>query len=291
MNIKKILGIVVALAIVAFIGFNVFGNQKPETIDTVKTGTVTEENISEVLSLTGTLVPNETKDVYGQGIVNEVKFSVGDAVNQDDVVLTYKDGTEIKAPFNGKIIALNVKNDEVDTGAQSGKPAVSFANLETLKVEVNLSKSEASKIKKDQVVVLTNAGEKYAGHVTEVNPVAVTSQSATGSVTALPAVISFDQAPTDLIAGFTIDATVTTNTVENVLAIPVEAILYDKDNQPYVYIASENKDKKAVAKKVTIETGLQSDTKIEVKTGLEKGQKVVLSPDEKLSDGALIKEK
>ena len=65
--------------------------------------------------------------------------------------------------------------------------------------------------------------------------------------------------------------------------MPIETLVYDKENKPYVYIVKNDK-----AKKVEIETGIQSDTKVQIIKGLEKGQKVIISPADSLKNGTAV---
>ena len=283
MNWKKIIGWLIALAALGFIGFSVFGPKEKAKAPTVETTTVKEENIVETLSTTGTLQPNATQNGFGTGLVSEVNFAVGDKVAKDDVIVRYLDGTTITATIDGTITALNVKKDQVDLNTQTGQPSVTIDDLGNLKVAVLLSKSDANLVKVDQPVTLTSGNTTYTGKVSALDPVATTTTGATGATTALGGTITFDTPPTGLFAGFEIDADITTNTAENALTMPIETLVYDKENKPYVYIVKNDK-----AKKVEIETGIQSDTKVQIIKGLEKGQKVIISPADSLKNGTAV---
>lgn len=283
MNWKKIIGWLIALAALGFIGFSVFGPKEKAKAPTVETTTVKEENIVETLSTTGTLQPNATQNGFGTGLVSEVNFAVGDKVAKDDVIVRYLDGTTITATIDGTITALNVKKDQVDLNTQTGQPSVTIDDLGNLKVAILLSKSDANLVKVDQPVTLTSGNTTYTGKVSALDPVATTTTGATGATTALGGTITFDTPPTGLFAGFEIDADITTNTAENALTMPIETLVYDKENKPYVYIVKNNK-----AKKVEIETGIQSDTKVQIIKGLEKGQKVIISPADSLKNGTAV---
>lgn len=283
MNWKKIIGWLIALAALGFIGFSVFGPKEKAKAPTVETITVKEENIVETLSTTGTLQPNATQNGFGTGLVSEVNFAVGDKVAKDDVIVRYLDGTTITATIDGTITALNVKKDQVDLNTQTGQPSVTIDDLGNLKVAILLSKSDANLVKVDQPVTLTSGNTTYTGKVSALDPVATTTTGATGATTALGGTITFDTPPTGLFAGFEIDADITTNTAENALTMPIETLVYDKENKPYVYIVKNDK-----AKKVEIETGIQSDTKVQIIKGLEKGQKVIISPADSLKNGAAV---
>ncbi|CAD5896102.1 Efflux transporter, RND family, MFP subunit [Carnobacterium maltaromaticum] len=283
MNWKKIIGWLIALAALGFIGFSVFGPKEKAKAPTVETTTVKEENIVETLSTTGTLQPNATQNGFGTGLVSEVNFAVGDKVTKDDVIVRYLDGTTITATIDGTITALNVKKDHVDLNTQTGQPSVTIDDLGNLKVAILLSKSDANLVKVDQPVTLTSGNTTYTGKVSALDPVATTTTGATGATTALGGTITFDTPPTGLFAGFEIDADITTNTAENALTMPIETLVYDKENKPYVYIVKNDK-----AKKVEIETGIQSDTKVQIIKGLEKGQKVIISPADSLKNGTAV---
>lgn len=283
MNWKKIIGWLIALAALGFIGFSVFGPKEKAKAPTVETTTVKEENIVETLSTTGTLQSNATQNGFGTGLVSEVNFAVGDKVAKDDVIVRYLDGTTITATIDGTITALNVKKDQVDLNTQTGQPSVTIDDLGNLKVAILLSKSDANLVKVDQPVTLTSGNTTYTGKVSALDPVATTTTGATGATTALGGTITFDTPPTGLFAGFEIDADITTNTAENALTMPIETLVYDKENKPYVYIVKNDK-----AKKVEIETGIQSDTKVQIIKGLEKGQKVIISPADSLKNGTAV---
>nr|WP_315527204.1 HlyD family efflux transporter periplasmic adaptor subunit [Carnobacterium maltaromaticum] len=283
MNWKKIIGWLIALAALGFIGFSVFGPKEKAKAPAVETTTVKEENIVETLSTTGTLQPNATQNGFGTGLVSEVNFAVGDKVAKDDVIVRYLDGTTITATIDGTITALNVKKDQVDLNTQTGQPSVTIDDLGNLKVAILLSKSDANLVKVDQPVTLTSGNTTYTGKVSALDPVATTTTGATGATTALGGTITFDTPPTGLFAGFEIDADITTNTAENALTMPIETLVYNKENKPYVYIVKNDK-----AKKVEIETGIQSDTKVQIIKGLEKGQKVIISPADSLKNGTAV---
>lgn len=283
MNWKKIVGWAIAIVALGFIGYSVFGPKEPEKAPTVTTAAVKEETVVEKLSTTGTLEPVATQNGIGTGLVTEVNYSVGDKVAKDNVIVRYSDGSTITASIDGTITALNVKKDQADLNSQAGKPSVTIDDLSNLNVAIQLSKSDANLVKVGQTVTLTSGSTDYSGKVSALDPVATTTTGTTGATTALGGTISFDTPPTDLFAGFEIDADITTNTAENALAIKVESLLYDKNNKPYVYIVEKDK-----AKKVEIETGIQSDSMVQVTKGLEKGQKVIVSPEDTLKNGTVV---
>lgn len=284
MNWKKWTGIVIVLAILIFIGYSVWNSSQTEQLPTARTATVSEDTVTEVVASNGTIVPSETQEISGQGIVSELNVSVGDSVNEGDSIVTYIDGTEYTANFNGTITEVNITEDEPDTNAQQGQSSITLSNLNNLEVEVNLSRSDATEVKVDQPVKLTYNDKEYDGTISTIDPVATQQQTQTGSSSSLGAVITFNSKPEGLIAGFEIDADITVASADQTLVIPIEALNYDEDNLPYVFTI----DDRGIANKVDIETGIQSNTNIEIISGLDKGDQVILSPSDEISNDTQV---
>lgn len=282
MNWKKIIGILVAIAAVAFIGYTViFANNEEEAMS-VRTGKVTEETINETLNLTGMVEPGETQEIYGQGTVSDLPVAVNDTVEEGDTLISFS-GVPIEANFSGTVTAVNATEGEPDTSTQTGTPAVVLADLSQLEVAIQLTKTDAPLVKADQTATLTSGDQTYSGKVSKVAPVATSTPGATGNTQLLNAVVSFDENPEDLIAGFDIDVEITTNTSENAMTIPIEALVYDNNNEPFVYTVEND-----VIKSKPVEIGIQSATKVEVLSGLSADEMVVLSPSEDVKNGITV---
>jgi HlyD family secretion protein len=84
--------------------------------------------------------------------------------------------------------------------------------------------------------------------------------------------------------GMSARAEIYTESSEDALAVPLQAVLYDEDadggaEQPYVFAVE---DGHAVRRDVTV--GLSSDTLMEITTGLSAGDTVVSGPFRMLRD-------
>lgn len=280
---KKWIGLVVFLLFVGFVGYSIYqSSQEVQTI-TVRTAEVEQDAITEVVVSTGIIEPSEMQEIAGQGVVTELAVSVGDTVEEGDTLVTYIDGTSFSANFDGTVTEVNVTEEEPDANAQQGQASIVLANLENLEVGIQLSRSDARVVEADQAVELNYADTLYEGTVSSIDPVATQEQTQLGSSTSLGATISFDADTDGLIAGFEIDADIIVDSVEDALIIPIEALNYDTENNPYVYIVEDN-----TVSQVMIETGIQSDARIEVTDGLNEGDLVVLSPGEELEDGVEV---
>lgn len=273
MKKKTIFGIVAVVLVAAVIFMVVQSNNGNSKGVSVRTGEVKKETIVEKLSTTGTLIPTDEQSVMGTGNVVTVNVAVGDKVEKGKVLATYDSGLQLTAGINGTITEVNIKAGQPDTNAQQGKASIKIDDLSTLKVQLELANSEASAIAVDQKAEITANNQTYPGKVTKKDPVATASQSATGTSASLGAIVTFDQAPETLYAGFDVDVDITTNTAKDVIALPLEALTYTDNNEPIVYVIKDGK-----AKETKIKTGIQSDKLVEVTSGLKAGETVILAP-------------
>jgi HlyD family secretion protein len=273
MKKKTIFGIIAVVLIAVVIFLAVQGNSSKTKAVSVRSGEIKKETIVETLSTTGTLIPNQSQALMSSGNVVEVNVAVGDKVDQDKVLATYDNGLQLKAPFSGTVTQVNIKAKQADANAQQGKPSIQVDDLSTLKVQLALSNSEAASVAVDQKAEISSNNQTYAGKVAEKDPIAISSQSATGTTASLKALVTFDKAPENLFAGFDADVDIVTNSVKDALALPIEALTYNDKNEPIVYTIKDGK-----AKVTKINVGIQSDKLVEVKSGLKAGDSVILSP-------------
>ena len=280
---KKWVGIIVFLLFLGFVGFSIYNTTQEDDTVTVRTAEVEESDITEVVVTTGIIEPSQTQEIVGQGVVSELNVAVGDSVEEGDTLVSYVDGTSFTANFNGTVTEVNVTEEEADANAQQGQPSLVVSDLNDLQVAVQLSRSDAALVDVDQAVEMEYADTIYEGTVSSIDPVATSEQTQMGSSISLGATIAFDSDTDDLIAGFDIDVDIIVDSADNSLVIPIEALNYNQDNEPYVYVVTDDQ-----VSEVMIETGIQSDARIQVTDGLREGDHVVLSPGEDLEDGAEV---
>jgi HlyD family secretion protein len=283
MKKKTIFALLAVVVLVMVIFILTQGNAGKSNAVSVRTGEVKKETIVETLSTTGTLIPNQSQSLMGTGNVVDVPISVGEKVEKDQVLATYDSGLQLTAPFAGTITQVNIKAKQADTNAQQGKPSIQLDDLSTLKVQLELSNSEASAVSVDQKVEISSNNHDFTGKISEKDPVALSTQTATGTNASLGAVVTFDNAPEKLFAGFDVDVSVTTNRVEDALALPIEALTYNDKNEPLVYVLKDGK-----AKETSIKIGIQSDKLVEVKSGLSEKETVILSPNSDIKNGTEV---
>ncbi|MBT9778343.1 efflux RND transporter periplasmic adaptor subunit [Clostridium sp. MCC353] len=191
------------------------------------------------------------------------------AKNSYDLQLKY---TTVTSPINGVIESKNVEvHDMASPGASicvisgQGQTTISFGVSE--KVMKNLTQGMA--------VVVDKADTKYEGVITEV-------ASMVDQMSGLYKVKATINDGAGLTTGSKAKVTVTMDSVQNALTVPVDAVSY-ANGEPFVYCLDGTK-----AKKVMIEAGIYDKEKMEVKSGLSPEDQVIYTWSNELNDGAEV---
>lgn len=205
------------------------------------------------------------------------KIALDSAENQ------FKDAKDkIIAEADGTITEVNVIDGVVDSGM---KPAVKVEDLNNLKISASVGKYSAEGIKVGQEVLIKNKEKTYNGKVSFVNPAAIKNVSPSGEDTSLGIEVDISSDVKGLKIGFDVDVNILLSQAKNIFKIPIEAVKKNKEGENIVYTVQ---DRKAVEK--VIETGIQSDSEIEIKKGLQEGEKVILNPGNSIENGTLVNE-
>lgn len=188
----------------------------------------------------------------------------------------------LTADFDGVVTAVNVTEGAIGNMAQ---PAVTLQDLNNLKAVISLGKFDASKIALDQEAVIKANGETIKGKVNYIDPVAKKAVGPTGSDVTLTADIDLLETPKTIKVEFDADVDVLLASKENVIKVPAETIITDKNGRNYIYVVEGDK-----AKEKEVKLGIQSDIEAEVLEGLNEGDKIIINPSASIKDGATVKE-
>lgn len=184
---------------------------------------------------------------------------------------------QLKAPFAGFITRRTV---ELGQRARALETMFNLGAFSPLYAEIFVPEREARGVHPGQAAtVRLGADDKQAanGRVQRLSPV-VDQSSGTVKVT-----IEVPPVGTNFRPGAFVRVDVKTDVHEGVLLIPKRALI-EEDGENYVYIADAGK---ASRKKVAI--GFESDGLVEILTGLNGGQQVVVAGQGGLKEGSKIK--
>ena len=96
--------------------------------------------------------------------------------------------------------------------------------------------------------------------------------------------IHINQPDDNLILGLDAKVSVNLGTVENVLIVPISSVNSDTQGD-FVYVINND-----IVEKKYVTTGMASSEEMEIKSGVEKGEKVVLTVDSSIIEGMKVME-
>lgn len=253
---------------------------------------VEKRDLERTIAANGTLVADaQTALSFAVGgTVTDVPVSVGQEVKKNEVIAqtTFE---KLKAPFDGRVLALDVF--EGQTSSYTTMAAV--IGYRTNHVELYASESEVLELNIGQLATVKfpayhNGRDEYAGTVSFVDLQKASSQSTLQSAeTGYLIKITVENLPGELETrlGLTADVEIVVGSVTQVLSLETGSIQYDEDNQPFVYVvptvddafvarAQLTDDVTSVLERKIISTGFEADEYIEITSGLNDGDEVLL---------------
>jgi HlyD family secretion protein len=211
----------------------------------------------------------------------EIDFAIAKAgIEQAEVGIEMAqlqlDNTVIEAPFDGIVAELNIAK-----GSNVG-PQVPIARFVTqaVEVKVNVEESRIGLVKPGQFAAIrvpAFPGKDFAAVVTTISPVA-NKDTRTFSITVMP---QDDEGV--LRGGMFANVSLLIDEKDDTILTPLTSItLTDNDKVVYVVTAEQTVVQR------TIVTGIQDNERIEILSGLEEGDTVVVAGQPNLIDGALV---
>lgn len=271
-----------------------------------------------------------TKKMHADKLVSDQVFEQADAelkmktaavnaqkkriIQQDAMLASNRDDlekTNVLAPMDGVVTSLPKEEGETVIGAQSFSPTVimTVADLSVMEVEIMVDETDIRNVRVGQaaeVRVDALEGIKIKGDVTEIGssaiPRGLTSQQVSSTNTANQAKdfkveVTLKDPPASLRPGLNATTDITTARKENVLAVPIQAVVVREINKqgkvmdPAAVQASETdptvppekgQEKEGVfvivggkASFRPVKTGIIGETEIEIGGGLKDGEEIV----------------
>lgn len=231
------------------------------------------------------------------------------------------------SPLTGVIADIPTRVGEYAVSALSSTPLMTIADMSQINIEVNVDETEINNVQVGQEakVKVDALGEKeLRAVVTQKNPLAISKSDATGGLSnrvnvqeakEFKVTLELRELPEDVQAalrpGMSSTATITTNTKNNVLAVPLESIVEKAPTAPSpgasvasnvptassggekpksqkgVYIIEGNK-----VRFIEVTTGITGEADIEVMSGVQPKMEIVRGPSrvlKTLKDGTTVK--
>ncbi|MGY6517675.1 MAG: efflux RND transporter periplasmic adaptor subunit [Lysobacteraceae bacterium] len=243
-----------------------------------------------------------TRELFGRGLVdansqenaeNELQMARVDLRSRQEALLQARaamaqsrdnlDRTEIRSPIDGIVIQLDVKPGEsVIAGTTNipGSTIAIIADTSSMLAELQVDEADIAQISIDQPADIYAAAFPDTPLKGVVEKIATTARRAEGqqnlSFEVEVRLLEPDQV--GVRSGMSARAEIFTESSEDALALPIQAIQYDEDRdsgeeRSYVFV-----DDNGTARRRNVSTGLSSDSHIEIIEGLQAGERVVTGP-------------
>ena len=264
------------------------GGEETETVFSVMTEKPLRTDIKEFIKLNGDVSTENSVDIYPEtsGKLLRRFVSIGDYVAKGDIIAevdpskpgTVYEPSPVEATITGTVTSLPGSiGDTVSTGTS----IATIGDLSELQIDVFIPEKEITWIKNGlsgTAELAPYPGEFIPVTITEVSPV-LDPDSRT-----LEVKLSADsESENRMKAGMFASVLIYTRTAENAVSVPFDSVL-SNDNGEFVYVVDGDKSSAKY-----VETGLKSDSRIEIKSGLDTDDLVVVQGQYLVNNGASVK--
>ena len=196
--------------------------------------------------------------------------------------------TKITAPMDGTVISVPVSEGQTVNANQTTPTIVTIADLSKMKIKPEISEGDITKVKAGQEVsftILSDSQTLYHSVINSVDPANTTksdssstssstssSSSSTTSAIYYYANVLIDNPDRTLRIGMTTENNIKIANAKDVLLVSNMAI-QKRDGKSVVNILND----KNQPEQREVETGVQNDFQTEIKSGLNEGEKVIVS--------------
>lgn len=199
------------------------------------------------------------------------------AQNSLDTTQDNYDNYTITAPISGQVITKNYKvGDTIERNSNSSTTVATIYDLSELTFEMSIDELDILSVKVGQKVTVTAdalEGQSFTGEVTKIS----LESSYSNGVTTYPVTVTMDEVG-NLLPGMNVDGVITLEEATDALSVPSDALM--RGSQVYVKDDTVTEQKGAVPagfRAVEVETGVVSDSFVEIKSGLSEGDEVYVA--------------
>ena len=197
--------------------------------------------------------------------------------------------TKITAPMDGTVVSVPVSEGQTVNANQTTPTIVTIADLSKMKIKPEISEGDITKVKAGQEVsftILSDSQTVYHSVIDSVDPANTTttdssstssstsssSSSSTTSAIYYYANVLIDNPNHTLRIGMTTENNIKIANAKDVLLVSNMAI-QKRDGKSFVNVLND----KNQPEQREVETGVQNDFQTEIKSGLNEGEKVIVS--------------
>jgi RND family efflux transporter MFP subunit len=183
----------------------------------------------------------------------------------------------VTAPISGYVTSVNVTVGQL---ASQASPAVTIADVSSLKINTTLSEYLVGKVKVGDSVdiyIKTLSKTPFKGTITALSPA-----PAAGTLT-YPVTISVEDPAGVVKAGMFAEIQIVSAKKDNVLCIPSDAVFLKSGESKVTVLKGK------IPKLVTVTTGLDNGVTVEITSGLKAGDTIVVTGQQYVTEGEAVK--
>jgi multidrug efflux pump subunit AcrA (membrane-fusion protein) len=290
----RVFAVVVILVIAGLVAYFVQGAVAGDGTAKVTYTTGTAEMMTLTSSVSGEgnieWVSSEDVTPSRSGTVSHLRVELGQVVEEDQKLFVVG-SSWVTAPIAGTITGLNVANgDELTSSSSSSSaaasstsssssstssssdPAATIIDLDAFRAVITIAEADIASVAVGQKAVITFDALPDLTLTGKVTSVDFTGTNTSG-VVSFTVRVTPDIPNANVRGGMTVSVSIITDVVTDVLAVPVAAVKTASDGTNYVQVLGED----GLPTNVTVETGMTTDSYIQITSGLTAGQEIIVS--------------
>lgn len=175
------------------------------------------------------------------------------------------DAASLISPVDGVVVSVSIT-----PGVDAPSGAAIVVQSSAFEVSASVAESDLPSLKLGQAadITITAISQTATGKVTEISPI---GSGSNGGVVSYPIVVSLPTPPTGTASGMSADVSVTTESADNVLAVPSIALVGSAGNYRVRVL-----DGSGQPQLVAVQVGLVTSSLAEIQSGLSAGTAVVV---------------
>ena len=182
----------------------------------------------------------------------------------------------IVAAFDGVVTEMNA----VEGGALTeGTKLLEMQSTQEVSVKISVTKYDLDKIALGQKAIVTIGGKEYEGEVARINKMAEKNESG-GAVVGTE--IKLLNPDSDIYLGVEAKVVISTAQEKEAILVPVSAVNVDLEGE-FVYVVENG-----ILTRKPVETGISSDTMIQILSGVEEGAQLVTEVTTGIEEGMAV---
>lgn len=182
----------------------------------------------------------------------------------------------VTADFDGIVAEVSVSAGAL---ASEGAPLVTLDSCNDMCLEIPVSKYNLENLQIGQKAVITFQEQEYTGSISYISKIAQKNDAGASMVTVKAHIDTPDD---NLIIGLDAKIKINLGSSSDTLLIPVSAVNSDTDGD-FVYTVDNG-----LVEKKYVTTGMVSDSMMEIKSGLDEGDKVITTVDSTIIEGMAV---